>query len=527
LSRKDECPSVPNRLTMWLTIPSGYLTEPGEWIGYTLRIKISTQYFWYYIFNSELGTSEDTIYFPSYLTSSYIPDPFVDSIAIFPWLALSEAIDSGVIDTSALLVPGPDDCSGVLRIKARDGVFDGTWDGCLIESDLYKSIIGGSRYIEYCYPASFYYYCSVYPGDNVNYPFVAGSKYRIKRTGFWKPEFVEVFGGRLWFGAASYGDNPIDNLSVIWSSLHNLNSFPVENNFYFEGGGGGITGMISMAGKYVDIPRHELLISKLSSLYKVFPSAGGYDFTTIANDIGCYSNHGMSVSEGRIVILPDQNGIWGYDGVDKPKNISAGKIQREIDSLIDNSSRWRTNGFYNSKDRHYYFSYYSNSAFRTLAWNIDYGGWSRETVINPSAMCFRRSLSTTGDILFANYRSGWNYGVYYYGVQARDGGTTSASDVIFKYQSGYRLLSDDPFGYSRIKRSGLEVKSDSAYAVWVYDQNGTKLFSDTLASTGWDIQQIGVSSSSYAKSYSIYVSSLTSTYFLLSRLWWEYLPFGK
>lgn len=158
-----------------------------------------------------------------------------------------------------------------------------------------------------------------------------------------------------------------------------------------------------------------------------------------------------------------------------------------------------------------------DTSLYTLAWNIDYRGWSKET-FSASAYAYQHGLTDPVKVLFADPE---NYYAYNYGTQADD----VDDAVILTYQSPYFALSEHyPFRY-RVKAATVESYLDTGtvYLDWYRDYS-ILAYQDSLmcGADCWQRKTLSADVKGKNVSVKLITGSRIDT-FILSRIFWEYL----
>lgn len=446
----------------------------------------------------------------------------------------------GWFDVDSILIAGKvDSISGIdveTRLAAYLWDYGLTWDSTFNWGDYIFEVVGGKgkgfrTYLQDWNPG-----CAVYLSWDVDRFIVYGAdsslfdtttSYRIFLPSFWVgSKFVENFDGRLWLGWTGVGDDQNKN-RIVYSGPSDLRSWPPENNIWVESDDGDfITGMIQF---YPDQQGHraepwsELVVSKQQSLYRIYPTtfAGELDYKTmfISRGVGCCANAAMSMADGSMLLFPDQHGIWKYQGV-KPVLISA-----SIDPIFE---AWNLSGLegvsaiYNPQDRHYYISYPDDDSTyntSTLAWSVDYNGWSEET-FQAAAYCYQHSATDTIKMLFSDPDSSL---VYSYNTQSTDLG----EPIVLTYQSPYLRFSAWPSFKCRVCYLNIETYAQDSvklYLDWYVDY-GTFVYSDSVVmSSGIDIKEVILPDTLIGQNVSLKLTTLgTEAEFALSRIFMEYI----
>lgn len=151
---------------------------------------------------------------------------------------------------------------------------------------------------------------------------------------------------------------------------------------------------------------------------------------------------------------------------------------------------------------------------KTLAWNIDYHGWSPES-FDASAYCYQHSITDTVKILFA----GTQGGVYNYAVQADDESTA----VILTYQSPYVGFSQYPSFNYQMRFATLEayLNTGTVYLDWYKDYSDLS-YQDSITCWGDCREEMALPDTLRGRNISMKLTTGSGVDdFTLSRFWWE------
>jgi len=158
----------------------------------------------------------------------------------------------------------------------------------------------------------------------------------------------------------------------------------------------------------------------------------------------------------------------------------------------------------------YSFSYNN----KTLAWNIDHQGWSKESFC-ASAFCYQHSTTDEVKILFADPEIPY---VYNYGTQADD----VDEPVILTYQSPYFRFSPYPWQRALVSYATIESYGDGEVILSWYSDYGTLIVEDTLIVSGHDLQTIDQNGVIEGENISLKITT-SADLFKLAGYYLEYL----
>jgi hypothetical protein len=148
----------------------------------------------------------------------------------------------------------------------------------------------------------------------------------------------------------------------------------------------------------------------------------------------------------------------------------------------------------------------------SLAWSIDYGGWSKES-FDAKAYCYQHSVFDSTKILFSDGEN-----ICYYGESQTDNG----DPVILTYQSPYFRFSQYPWQVALISYATIESYGSGDLILEWYSDYGTLIATDTLTISGYDLQSLEQNGDIEGKNISLKITTSADD-FKLSGYWLEYV----
>jgi hypothetical protein len=149
--------------------------------------------------------------------------------------------------------------------------------------------------------------------------------------------------------------------------------------------------------------------------------------------------------------------------------------------------------------------------------NIDYGGWSKQTIVGR-AWAVQPSPLDSVKAIVADLDSPI---VYWYDTENSDLGTI----YNLTYQSGYRDLNTPPRYRKTARYATIETGVDSGevYHYW-YKDYGTLIYSDSVVMDGENMYELLLPDTLRGKNLSMKVVTGDSiNEITFSRYWWEYI----